>query len=132
MNEGGKTARVAGPARILIVDNDVPSAGALELLLHASGYPETRVAYSGPAALALAADFQPGVILLEIDLLDVDGYDLAQALREQAQSADVRLIAMTSSREHPGRERARVAGFERYLLKPVGAADLSKLLKART
>jgi len=129
VNEGGNTARVTGPVRILIVDNDIGSAGALELRLRASGYSETRVAYSGHAALAIAADFQPGLVLLELDLLDLDGYALAQSLREQAQSEDMRLIAMTSSREHAGRERARVAGFERYLLKPVTAADLSDLLE---
>src|SRR6185295_4438072 len=129
VNEGGNTARVTGPVRILIVDNDIGSADALELMLHASGYSETRVAYSGHAALAIAAEFEPSVVLLELDLLDMDGYALAQSLREQAQSEDVRLIALTSSREHAGRERARVAGFERYLLKPITAADLSDLLE---
>ncbi len=132
VNEGGNTARAAGPMRILIVDNDIGSAGALELRLHASGYSETRVAYSGHAAVAIAAAFQPNLILLELDLLDMDGYALAQSLREQAQSEDVRLIALTSSREHAGRERARVAGFERYLLKPVTASDLSTLLERPT
>lgn len=132
VNEGGKTSRVIGPVRILIVDNDIGSAGSLELMLHASGYSETRVAYSGHAAVAIAADFQPNVVLLELDLQDMDGYALAQSVREQAQSEDVRLIALTSSREHAGRERARVAGFERYLLKPVTAMDLSNLLERPT
>jgi CheY-like chemotaxis protein len=132
VNEGGNTARATGPVRILIVDNDIGSAGALELRLRASGYSETRVAYSGHAALAIAADFQPNVVLLELELLDMDGYALAQSLREQAQGEDVRLIALTSSREHAGRERARVAGFERYLLKPVTAVDLADLLERPT
>jgi CheY-like chemotaxis protein len=127
--EGGKTARCTDAVRILIVDSDVGAADSLELLLHASGYKETRVAYSAHAALAMAADFQPGVVLLDFNLLDMTGYELAQSLREQAQSETLRLIALTSSREHPGRELAREAGFERYLLKPVAAVDLSALLE---
>src|SRR5689334_65233 len=58
------------PVRILIVDNDMRSSESLELMLHASGYSETRVAYSGEAALAIAAEFRPSVVLLEVDLLD--------------------------------------------------------------
>jgi CheY-like chemotaxis protein len=63
-----------------------------------------------------------------MNLLDMDSNDLAQRLRERAQTQDLRLIAMTSSRQHTGRDIARNAGFERYLLKPIAAADLSKLL----
>lgn len=117
------------PVRILIVDSDISSSNSLELMLHASGYSETRVAYSGHAALAIAAEFQPSVGLLELNLLDMNGYEVARLLREQAQSRDLRLIALTSSREHAGRELAREAGFERYLLKPVAALDLSGLLQ---
>ncbi|MBW4052553.1 MAG: response regulator [Proteobacteria bacterium] len=114
--------------RILIIDDDIHSTSALELMLRASGHSETRVAYSGHAALAIAADFQPSLVLLELGLLDMSGYEVARLLRERAQSRDLRLIALTSSREHAGRERARVAGFERYLLKPVAAIDLTGLI----
>jgi CheY-like chemotaxis protein len=126
--EGGASAGASEPMRVLIVDNDMKHADSLERMLHASGYSDTRVAYSGHAALAIAADFQPGVVLLELNLLDMSGYDLAQRLRERAQSQDLRLIALTSSREHAGRELARAAGVERYLLKPVTSPDLAKLL----
>jgi CheY-like chemotaxis protein len=130
--EGGPAALSAPstePLRILIIDNDIESASSLELMLHASGYSETRVAYSGQAALAIAEEFQPCVVLLELNLLDMSGYEVAQSLREHTHSHDLRLIALTSSREHEGRELARVAGFERYLLKPVSALDLSGLLQ---
>ena len=115
------------PLRILIVDSDISSSGSLERLLHASGYSQTRVAYSGHAALAIAAEFQPSVVLLELNLLDMSGFEVARLLREQAQGHDLRLIALTHSGEHAGRELARVAGFERYLLKPVAAAGLAGL-----
>jgi CheY-like chemotaxis protein len=62
------------------------------------------------------------------NLLDMESNELAQRLRERAQLHHLRLIAMTSSRQHLGREAARNAGFERYLLKPIAAADLSALL----
>lgn len=128
-NEGGQSILSAAPVRILIVDDDIKSSSSLEHMLNASGYSQTRVAYSGHAALAIAAEFQPSVVLLELSLLDMSGYEVARLLRERAQGDDLRLIALTSSREHAGRELARVAGFERYLLKPVDALDLSGLLQ---
>jgi CheY-like chemotaxis protein len=129
--EGGTTASVSvAVPRLLIVDNDMRAADSIELMLNAAGYTETRVAYSAQAALALAAEFRPDVAFLEMNLLDMDSNDLAQRLRERAQIRDLRLIAMTSSRQHDGRDVARNAGFERYLLKPIRVADLSNLLDA--
>ena len=128
-DEGGRSELSTEPARILIVGNDISSSDSLERLLHASGYSQTRVAYSGHAALAIAAEFQHSVALLELNLLDMSGFEVARLLREQAQGHDLRLIALTPSGEHAGREMARVAGFERYLLKPVAAAELASLLQ---
>src|SRR5271170_6185358 len=88
----GRNPAVSAPVRILIVDNDIGSANSLELMLHAAGHPETRVAYSGHAALAIAAGFHPAVVLLEVDLLDINGYTLAQMLRARAQTQSLRLI----------------------------------------
>src|SRR5690349_5072422 len=93
-DEGGQTAVSAGVVRILIVDGDIGAAGSLELTLHASGYSETRVAYSGPAALAMAIDFRPHVVLLDLELDDMSSYEVAQSLREQAQRRPLRLIAL--------------------------------------
>jgi CheY-like chemotaxis protein len=126
-DEGGRSELSTEPTRLLIVDHDISSSDSLERLLHASGYSQTRVAYSGHAALAIAAEFQPSVVLLELNLLDMSGFEVARLLREQAQGHDLRLIALTHSGEHAGRELARVAGFERYLLKPVAAAGLAGL-----
>lgn len=127
--DGGKTRLCCEPVRVLIVDNDMSSADSLELMLHAFGHSQTRVAYSGHAALAIGAEFRPDVALLEINLLDMSGYAVAQSLRERAQTRQLRLIALTSSREHAGRELARVAGFERYLLKPVAGSEMSELVR---
>lgn len=130
-DEGGHSEVSTEPVRILIVDHDIGASDSLELMLHASGYPQTRVAYSGHAALAIAAEFQPSVVLLELDLLDMSGFKVARLLREQAQSHDLRLIALTPTREHAGREMARAAGFERHLPKPVAADDLSGLFQTQ-
>lgn len=129
-DEGGQSVFSAEPLRVLIVESDVCTSGLLELMLHASGH-ETRVAHSGATALAIAAEFHPSVVLLELELPDMSGYDVGRLLREHAQTHDLRLIALTSSRAHAGRELARVAGFERYLLKPVAAVDLAALLEVR-
>lgn len=128
-DEGGRTGSVSSEVlRIVIVDNDMRSADSLELMLNAAGYPETRVAYSAHAALAVAVEFRPDVAFLEMNLIDMDSNELAQRLRERAQLSHMRLIAMTSSRQHPGRDIARNAGFERYLLKPIAVADVLNLL----
>lgn len=127
-NEGGQSALPTEPLRILIVDDDIESSSALELMLDALGHAETRVAYSGHAALVIATAFQPSMVLLELGLLDMSGYEVGRILRERAQSHDLRLIALASRREHAGRELPRVAGFERYLLKPVVAIDLAALI----
>jgi len=129
-DEGGQPVLSAELLRIMIVDNDVRASDLLGLMLHASGH-ETRVAHSGDAALAIAAEFHPSVVLLEINLPDRSGYEVGRLLRERAQGHDLRLIALTSSREHAGLEMARVEGFERYLLKPVAALDLAQLLKVK-
>jgi CheY-like chemotaxis protein len=131
-DEGGKIGAVASEVvRVLIVDNDMRSADALELMLNRAGYPEVCVAYSAHAALTFAAEFRPNVAFLEMNMLDMDSNELAQLLRERAQIRHLRLIAMTNSRQHAGRDAARNAGFERYLLKPIAAAELSSLLASQ-
>ena len=123
-SEGG--ARSDMP-RILVVDDDVDAADALASLLQSAGRGDARVAYTGATALALALEFVPTVLLLDLDLPDMSGYDVARHLSQHPQLQDLRLIALTASGEHPGRELAREAGIERYLIKPVGSADLDEL-----
>ncbi|MFZ1100218.1 MAG: response regulator [Steroidobacteraceae bacterium] len=113
--------------RILIVDDDVDAAGALASLLQSTGYGDARVAYTGATALALAGEFVPTVALVDLELPDMSGYELARNLSQHPQLQTLRLIALTADSEHPGRELAREAGIERYLIKPVGAAALDEL-----
>ena len=124
LSEGGARG---GMPRILIVDDDVDAADALASVLQAAGYGEARVAYSGAAALALAPEFVPTVLLVDLDLPDMSGYDVARQLSQHPRLQNLRLIALTVNSDHPGRELAREAGIERYLSKPVGSAALNEL-----
>ena len=123
-SEGGVRAYMP---RILIVDDDADAADALASLLQSTGYGDARVAYTGATALALAVEFVPTVLLVDLDLPDMSGYDVARHLSQHPELQDLRLIALTASSEHPGRELAREAGIERYLIKPVGSAALDEL-----
>lgn len=126
----GATIGVSAPSflRILVVDNDIRAADSLEHLLHAGGYPSTRVAYTAHGALAIAAEFCPSIALLELDMRDMNGYELGYALWERTPLRRVRLIAVTDSRARVSRECAHNSGFEQYLLKPITDADLALCL----
>ncbi len=113
--------------RVLIVDDDVDAADALASLLQSAGHGDARVAYTGATALALAVEFVPTVLLVDLDLPDMSGYEVARHLSRHPQLQNLRMIALTASSEHPGRELAREAGIELYLSKPVGSAALDEL-----
>jgi CheY-like chemotaxis protein len=113
--------------RILIVDDDADAAYALASLLQSTGYGDARTACTGATALALAVEFVPTVLLVDLELPDMSGYEVARHLSQHPQLQNLRLIALTANSDHPGRELARAAGIERYLIKPVGAADLDEL-----
>ena len=131
MDRVGKRQLESGPPRdmprILIVDDDADAANALASLLQSSGYGDTRVAQTGATALALAVEFIPTVLFVDLDLPDMNGYDVARQLSQHPQLHNLRLIALTTTSEHPGRELAREAGIERYLSKPVGSEALDEL-----
>lgn len=113
--------------RILIVDDDADAADSLASLVQSEGYGDARVAYTGAAALAVAVEFRPTVLLVDLDLADMSGYDVARHLYQHPHPKNLRLIALTASSDHPGRELAREAGIERYLSKPVGSAALNEV-----
>jgi len=113
--------------RILIADGDVAAADALASLLQSTGYGDARVAYTGASALALAVEFVPTVVLVDLELPDMSGYEVARLLSQHAQLKNLRLVALTGDTEQTGRELARAGGIERYLIKPVGSADLDEL-----
>jgi len=117
------------PPRILIVDDDVALAHSLATMIGSVGRYETRMVHLAADALAAAAEHAPEIVFLDIELPDMSGYEVAKLLHQHANLGATRLIALTDSIEHPGREHARAAGFERYLVKPVTLVELQKVLR---
>ena len=112
--------------RILIVDDNRDSADSLASLLQLDGH-LTEVAYSGRTALERAPFFGPHVVLLDIGLPDMDGYEVAHRLRALRLLPQMRLVAVTGYGEVE-QSRAAAAGFAAHLVKPVDLASLARLL----
>ncbi|MEJ5988859.1 response regulator [Ramlibacter sp. PS3R-8] len=122
------THRPAGPrgtsSRILVVDDLAASAETLMTLLEMEGF-EVKVAHEGQSALALAREFRPHVVLLDIGLPGMNGFEVAHGLRAQPESRDALLIALTGYGEAESRSRSAQAGFDFHMVKP---ADVDLLL----
>jgi len=115
------------PRRILVVDDNVDTAQSLALLLRLKGH-HVEVAHDGPAALETAAAFEPEVVLLDIGLPGLDGYEVARRLREETRLADALLVALTGYGQEEDRRRALYAGFDHHFTKPVDPTVLYKLI----
>lgn len=122
------TPRPTGTARrILVVDDNEDARDSLDLLLRLDGH-EIRKAADGPAALAAAPEFRPDVVLLDIGLPGMDGYEVARRLREQSSTRGALLVAITGYGQPDDRLRAEAAGFDHHLVKPVDPEALGRVL----
>jgi CheY-like chemotaxis protein/two-component sensor histidine kinase len=119
------------PRRMLIVDDNIDSARSLALLESRRGH-ETRIALTGPEAVAAAAAFRPEVVLLDIGLPGMDGFEVARQIRAMPALAGAFLIAMSGYGREEDRAEARLAGFDEYLVKPVDLDHLRDLLRERS
>ncbi len=117
----------APPRRVLIVDDNEDAANSLALILELGGH-ETASVYTAVDALQRAAAFRPEVVLLDIGLPGMDGYEVAQKMRELPGLRDIRLVAVTGYGRSDDRIRARDAGFDDHLTKPVEYAALERTL----
>jgi len=117
--------------RILVVDDNHDSADSLAILLQMEG-DQTHTAYDGLEALEVGAAFRPDVIVLDLGLPKLDGYQAARRIREQAWGRDVALIALTGWDDENDRQRTREAGFDRHLVKPIDGIALQKILSELT
>jgi DNA-binding response OmpR family regulator len=125
----GRRGTEAGTdTRILIVDHDRRIGTMLAFMLEARGYGEVRTVRTAARAESIFGLFQPGIVFLDLALPDADTFRLAAQLQRIAQLRRFRLIALTDDVAHDLREEARVAGFERYLVKPVSQVELDKIL----
>ena len=114
---------------VLVVDDNVDAAMSLAGLLNKLGY-ETRTAFDGPSALEAARSAHPSVILLDIGLPGMDGYEVAKRLRSEPLFRSVPLAAVTGYGQDEDRKRAREAGFDRHFTKPVDLAAVRDFLAA--
>ena len=117
----------APPRRVLIVDDNEDAANSLAMILELGGH-ETASVYTAVDALQRAAAFRPDVVLLDIGLPGMDGYEVAQKIRELPGLRDIRLVAVTGYGRSDDRRRARDAGFDDHLTKPVEYALLERTL----
>jgi PAS domain S-box-containing protein len=118
--------------RILVVDDNEDAATSLARLLRRVYGHEVRVAHDGPEALGLAGEFRPEVVLLDIGMPGMDGYEVARRMRVRADLAGVRIIALTGWGQDSDRHQSREAGFDYHLVKPVDPETLSGLLASPT
>ncbi|MGQ0764727.1 MAG: ATP-binding protein [Gemmatimonadota bacterium] len=122
----GKERPVAVPRRILVVDDNRDGAESLAMLLELSGH-ETRLAFDGEEALTAAADYRPEVILLDLGLPRVNGFDVCRRLRAEPWGKEMTIVALTGWGQDGDRRNSREAGFDGHLVKPV---DHDSLLAA--
>jgi signal transduction histidine kinase len=120
-------AKLTETLRILIIDDNVDSSKGLAICLEGSGH-EVCMAHDGDTGVCAACEFHPDVVLLDIGLPDVDGYQVAEQLRQHKELAAVPLIAITGFGAESDRLKARKAGFSGYLVKPVNYEALEAML----
>lgn len=111
--------------RVLIVDDNEDARALLAGLLAAHGY-EVEVAGEADDALQIATRFRPQVVVLDIGLPGMDGWELARRLRGIAGLEQIRLVALTGYGSERDRQRSREAGIDEHLLKPIGLALLTR------
>lgn len=126
---GGSSARpdVDTKVRILLADDNEDSATSLALLLSMSGH-ETRTARDGIEALEIAAAFRPHLVLLDIGMPRLNGYDTARRLRALAGGKKLVLAALSGWGQDEDRRRSTEAGFDAHFLKPANIADIERLI----
>ena len=114
---------------VLVVEDNVDAADSLSLLLRLYGH-DVQVARTGPSALEMASASRPDIVLLDIGLPEMDGYQVAQRLREQPEFKDVILCALTGyTPTESDRQRQQETGFDHYYVKPLELAKLLELFK---
>ncbi len=116
-----------GARRVLVVDDNIDAAESMALILKMSGY-DTQCAYDGPSALDAAQYYQPDVVVLDIGLPDISGYEVARQLRAQPQFRHLPVVAVTGYGQEADRRQSREAGIDEHLTKPVDPAALEAFI----
>ena len=119
--------RPGSALRVLVVEDNWDSATTLGMLLRMVGH-DVRTAHDGVEALRVAGEFRPAVVLLDIGLPKLNGYETARRLRKEPWGSRVILIATTGWGQAADRERSKDAGFDHHLVKPVDPTALIQFL----
>jgi CheY-like chemotaxis protein len=113
--------------RIVVIEDHVDTADLMREVLASAGH-DVTTAYTGADGIAAVRRVSPDVVLCDVGLPDMDGYAVARALRADAVTAGARLIALTGFDGDEERKRARDAGFDRHVAKPIDPLALEELL----
>lgn len=124
---GNDEVRRTAPQRILIADDNADSAESMGMLLRLMGN-DVRIASDGLEAVEQAAIFQPDIVLLDIGMPRLDGYEAARRIRNQSWSRDTLIVAVTGWGPSDDSEEATAAGFDRHFTKPLDPAELRRLI----
>jgi signal transduction histidine kinase/ActR/RegA family two-component response regulator len=116
-----------GVQRVVVVDDNRDAADSLGQLLRLLGA-EVRVAYDGPEALAVLAECRPTIVLLDLGMPGMDGYEVARRLRQQPHGRELTLIALSGWGQEQDQRRTREAGFDHHFVKPADLPRLQSLL----
>jgi PAS domain S-box-containing protein len=119
----------ANGRRVLIVDDNEDGADSLAMMLRLAGH-ETATAHDGLQAVAVAEQFRPHAMLLDIGLPRLNGYEVCRRIRQKAWGADVLMVAVTGWGQDEDRQRSKEAGFDTHVVKPVDSAVIMKMLAA--
>jgi len=119
--------RPVSSRRILVVDDNADAAESTAILLGMHGH-EVEIAVDGPSALLRAQNFRPEVVLLDIGLPDMDGFEVARRLRAISDFADTMLIAYSGYAGEQHFQRVKQAGFDHHLVKPANVTQLNELI----
>jgi CheY-like chemotaxis protein len=123
-----ETGDIRPATRVMIVDDNRDAAEMLAEILAAAGF-QTIALLNAQAVLDSIAEFEPDIMLIDIGLPVVDGYELAQRVRTRTAFQSVRLIAITGYGQESDRQRALAAGFSDHLVKPVDMKYLESILR---
>ena len=128
MVDGSKRGKqVTHALQVLVVDDNRDAADSLGMMLRIMGN-EPRMVYDGLEAVTAAGEFQPNVVLLDIGLPKLNGYEAAQRIREQPLGKRMVLIALTGWGQDEDKRRSSEAGFDHHMVKPVEPDALMNML----
>jgi len=115
--------------KILVVDDNRDAADSLAAILRVEGH-EARAAYSGAEAVQAAEEMKPDVVLLDIQMPEMSGYDVARALRDYRRGVRALIVAVTAYGQESDRLAARQAGFHHHITKPVDPARVLEIIES--